>query len=78
PLAVLPTLSSQKASIDKVPALPEQHQKAPLAVPPTLLFQKAPVDKVPVLPVQHQVLNQFEIPLVESEEDPASPQEIPR
>nr|GFC41579.1 hypothetical protein [Tanacetum cinerariifolium] len=51
---------------------------APLAVSPTLSFQKAPVDKVPMLPVQHQhqVLNQFEIPLVESEEDPASPQEI--
>nr|GFA52349.1 hypothetical protein [Tanacetum cinerariifolium] len=44
-----------------------------LAVPPTLSFQKAPVDKVPVLPVLHQVLSQFEIPLVESEEDPASP-----
>nr|GFC75137.1 hypothetical protein [Tanacetum cinerariifolium] len=38
----------------------------------------APVDKVPVLPVHHQVLNQFEIPLVESVEDPASPQEIPQ
>nr|GFA43309.1 hypothetical protein [Tanacetum cinerariifolium] len=47
-------------------------------VPPTLSSQKASVDKVPVLPVQHQVLNQFEIPLVESEEDPASPQEIPQ
>nr|GFC72767.1 hypothetical protein [Tanacetum cinerariifolium] len=42
------------------------------------LPRKAPVNKVPVLPAQHQVLNQFEIPLVESEEDPASPQEIPR
>nr|GFB35690.1 putative reverse transcriptase domain-containing protein [Tanacetum cinerariifolium] len=51
---------------------------APLAVPPILSFRKAPVDKVPVLLVQHQVLNQFEIPLVESEEDPISPQEIPR
>nr|GFC91966.1 hypothetical protein [Tanacetum cinerariifolium] len=51
---------------------------APLAVPPTLSSQKAPIDKVPVLPEQHQVLNQFEIPLVGSEEDPASLQEIPR
>nr|GEX18710.1 hypothetical protein [Tanacetum cinerariifolium] len=51
---------------------------APLAVPPTLSSQKASVDKVPVLPEQHQVLNQFEIPLVELEEDPASLQEIPR
>nr|GFC48086.1 hypothetical protein [Tanacetum cinerariifolium] len=50
---------------------------APLAVPPTLSFKKAPVDKVPVLQVQHQVLNQFKIPLVKSEEDPASPREIP-
>nr|GFC91108.1 hypothetical protein [Tanacetum cinerariifolium] len=33
--------------------------------------------QMPVLPEQHQVLNQFEIPLVESEEDPASLQEIP-
>nr|GFB91628.1 hypothetical protein [Tanacetum cinerariifolium] len=41
-------------------------------------ISEGPVDKVPVLPEQHQVLNQFEIPLVESEEDPASPQEIPR
>nr|GEW11538.1 reverse transcriptase domain-containing protein [Tanacetum cinerariifolium] len=49
---------------------------APLAVPPTLSFQKASVDRVPVLPVQHQVLNQFKIPLVESKEDLASPQEI--
>nr|GFA16376.1 hypothetical protein [Tanacetum cinerariifolium] len=53
-------------------------QIAPLVVPPTLSSQKAPVYKVPVLPVQHQVLNQFEIPLVESEEDPESPQEIPQ
>ncbi|GJY49375.1 hypothetical protein Tco_0439331 [Tanacetum coccineum] len=34
------------------------------------------IDKVPVLQVHHQVPNQFETPLVESEEDPASPQEI--
>ncbi|GKC29787.1 hypothetical protein Tco_1037081 [Tanacetum coccineum] len=38
--------------------------------------RKAPMDKVPVLQAQHQVPNQFETPLVESEEDPASPQEI--
>nr|GFA90714.1 hypothetical protein [Tanacetum cinerariifolium] len=48
------------------------------AVPPTLLFWKALVDKVLMLRVQHQVLNQFEIPLVKSEEDPTSPQEIPQ
>ncbi|GKF98752.1 hypothetical protein Tco_0297535, partial [Tanacetum coccineum] len=41
-------------------------------------FVQAPIDKVPVLHVQHQVPNQFETPLVESEEDPASPQEILR
>ncbi|GJY81009.1 hypothetical protein Tco_0493760 [Tanacetum coccineum] len=43
-----------------------------------LSSRKAPIDKVPVLQVQHQVPNQFETPLVESEEDPASPQEILR
>ncbi|GJU98915.1 hypothetical protein Tco_1328186 [Tanacetum coccineum] len=36
---------------------------------------KATIDKVPVLLVQHQVPNQFETPLVEPEENPASPQE---
>ncbi|GJZ66404.1 hypothetical protein Tco_0623100 [Tanacetum coccineum] len=41
-----------------------------------LEYGQAPIDKVPVLQVQHQVPNQFETPLVESEEDPASPQEI--
>nr|GFC36231.1 hypothetical protein [Tanacetum cinerariifolium] len=51
---------------------------APLVVPPTLSSQKASIDKVPVLPEKHQVLNQFKIPLVESEEDPVIPQEIPR
>nr|GEY83519.1 hypothetical protein [Tanacetum cinerariifolium] len=51
---------------------------APLVVPKTLSSQKALIDKVPVLPEQHQVLNQFEIPLVESEEDPVIPREIPR
>nr|GFC63358.1 hypothetical protein [Tanacetum cinerariifolium] len=50
----------------------------PLVVLPTLSSQKMPVDKVPVLPEQHQVLNRFEIPLVELEEDLAIPQEIPR
>ncbi|GJZ08949.1 hypothetical protein Tco_0543232 [Tanacetum coccineum] len=44
--------------------------------PTTLSFQKVPIDKVPVLQVQHQVPNQFENLLVESEEDPASHQEI--
>nr|GFA93014.1 hypothetical protein [Tanacetum cinerariifolium] len=39
PLSVPPTLSSQKAPVNKVPVLPVQHQ--------------APVDKVPVLRVQH-------------------------
>ncbi|GJY43529.1 hypothetical protein Tco_0431742 [Tanacetum coccineum] len=47
-----------------------------LVAPITLSFRKAPIDKVPVLQVQHQVPNQFETPLVESEEDPASPQGI--
>ncbi|GKG22548.1 hypothetical protein Tco_0387851, partial [Tanacetum coccineum] len=42
----------------------------------TLSSWKAPIDKVPVLQVQHQVPNQFQILLVESEEDPASLQEI--
>ncbi|GKG27960.1 hypothetical protein Tco_0406287, partial [Tanacetum coccineum] len=42
----------------------------------TLSFRKALIDMVPVLQVQHRVPNQFEIPLVESEEDSASPQEI--
>nr|GFB13849.1 reverse transcriptase domain-containing protein [Tanacetum cinerariifolium] len=42
-----------------------------------LELPRAPVDKVPVLRVQYHVLNQFEVPLVESEEDPTSPQEIP-
>nr|GFD26311.1 hypothetical protein [Tanacetum cinerariifolium] len=51
---------------------------APLTVPPTPSSQKAPIDKVPVLLEQHPVLNRFEILLVESEEDPASLQEIPR
>ncbi|GJS36403.1 hypothetical protein Tco_0534785 [Tanacetum coccineum] len=41
-----------------------------------LSFQKAPIDKVPVPQVQHQVPYQFKTPLVESEEDPASLQEI--
>ncbi|GKF29451.1 hypothetical protein Tco_0095793 [Tanacetum coccineum] len=46
----------------------------PEAVPlTTLSFQKAPIDKVSVLQLQHQVSDRFEIPLVESEEDPASP-----
>ncbi|GJU59243.1 hypothetical protein Tco_1237009 [Tanacetum coccineum] len=44
--------------------------------PITLSFLKAPIDKVPVLQVQHQVPNQFETPLIKSEEDPTSPQEI--
>ncbi|GJR14866.1 hypothetical protein Tco_0797518 [Tanacetum coccineum] len=44
--------------------------------PTTLSFQKVPIDKVPWLRVQHQVSNRFEIPLVELEEDPASPQGI--
>ncbi|GJU93610.1 hypothetical protein Tco_1318366 [Tanacetum coccineum] len=34
------------------------------------------MDKVARATEQHQVPNQFETPLVESEEDPASPQEI--
>nr|GFC79518.1 hypothetical protein [Tanacetum cinerariifolium] len=38
----------------------------------------APIDKVPVLLEQHQVLYQFEILLVESEEDQESLSEIPR
>ncbi|GKG18246.1 hypothetical protein Tco_0372544, partial [Tanacetum coccineum] len=36
---------------------------------------KVPIDKAPDLRVQHQVPNRFGIPLVESEEDLASPQE---
>ncbi|GJV86693.1 hypothetical protein Tco_1530631 [Tanacetum coccineum] len=39
-------------------------------------IRKAPIDKVPVLQVQHQVSDRFEILLVESEEDPTSPQGI--
>ncbi|GJY26518.1 hypothetical protein Tco_0401244 [Tanacetum coccineum] len=39
----------------------------------TLSLRKAPIDKVPVLQVRHHVSNRFEIPLVESEGDPASP-----
>ncbi|GJX63372.1 hypothetical protein Tco_0296272, partial [Tanacetum coccineum] len=46
--------------------------------PTTISFLKAPNDKVPVLQVQHQVPIQFETPLVESEEDPTSLQEILR
>ncbi|GKG26487.1 hypothetical protein Tco_0402190 [Tanacetum coccineum] len=42
----------------------------PSVVPTTLSFQ------VPMLRVRHQVPDRFEIPLVESEEDPASSQEI--
>ncbi|GJZ95914.1 hypothetical protein Tco_0668248 [Tanacetum coccineum] len=41
--------------------------------PTTLSFQKAPIDKVPVLQVKHRVSDRFEILLVESKEDPASP-----
>ncbi|GJR37374.1 hypothetical protein Tco_1213058 [Tanacetum coccineum] len=41
-----------------------------------LSFQTELIDKVPVLQVQHQVSNRFGIPLVESEGDPASLQEI--
>ncbi|GJR63420.1 hypothetical protein Tco_1505582 [Tanacetum coccineum] len=44
-----------------------------LAIPS---FQMELIDKVPVLRVQHQVSNRFEIPLVESEEDPTNPWEI--
>ncbi|GKG46141.1 hypothetical protein Tco_0498587, partial [Tanacetum coccineum] len=44
--------------------------------PTTLSFQKAPIDKVAMLQVQHQVSDRFKIPLVESEEDLASPQGI--
>ncbi|GKF42479.1 hypothetical protein Tco_0125821, partial [Tanacetum coccineum] len=39
----------------------------------TLSIQKASIDKVPVLQVWHWVSNRFEIPLVESEGDSASP-----
>nr|GEY55521.1 retrovirus-related Pol polyprotein from transposon TNT 1-94 [Tanacetum cinerariifolium] len=37
---------------------------------------KVPIGKVPVLPEQYWVSNQFGIPLVGSEEDPTTPQEI--
>ncbi|GJS74899.1 hypothetical protein Tco_0724780 [Tanacetum coccineum] len=39
-------------------------------------FQMELNGKVLVLQVQHQVSNRSKIPLVESEEDPASPREI--
>nr|GFC41305.1 hypothetical protein [Tanacetum cinerariifolium] len=41
-----------------------------------LKLPRVPIGKVPVLSEQHWVSNQFGIPLVRSEEDPASPREI--
>ncbi|GKA33435.1 hypothetical protein Tco_0719864 [Tanacetum coccineum] len=49
---------------------------APSVAPTTLSFRKASIDKVLVPRVQHLVPNQFGTPLVKSEEDPASLQEI--
>ncbi|GJU86624.1 hypothetical protein Tco_1294170 [Tanacetum coccineum] len=48
----------------------------PGIAPKTLSFQKELIDRVLVLQVQHQASNRFEIPLVESVEDPTNLQEI--
>nr|GFB71558.1 hypothetical protein [Tanacetum cinerariifolium] len=76
----IPLVESEEdpASPQEIPRENFELWIAPLTVLPTLLSQMAPIDKVPVLLEQHQVLNRFEILLVESEEDPASLQEIPR
>nr|GFA88634.1 reverse transcriptase domain-containing protein [Tanacetum cinerariifolium] len=69
---------SEKKRLENIPIVrdfPEVFLEDLPGLPPTRQV-KVPIGKVHVLPEQYRVSNQFGIPLVGSEEDPASPREI--